>query len=907
MTTSTQPDEVTPPLVEIIPQLLSDRDAGSSPVYVRAAQWIIGSLRAWFWPPSDQEPPLNLPYLQERASLLLAQTESQNSIARLKEAPDEEGILGQRDLDSILRDNVHQDLEGSINREGTSLAAAVQRHDRARANLRPYREAVRTAWAKNEFVRTLYWLVASPFVAILPLLALTATFRLSNIGIFNAGDGFVVASYGSWGFGYAVWTALVILVIGLFAVKESMERARTAHLAPRWYFWPVIGGGFLTMTAGTSYVAVLDGVFTPVINQLLFYSWWVYLLLIIAAVLLALILRAVHFRVASASDDRFVEEEETLRQQRANSELEFNASQQAADNYIRQSIQNNINFLSNRLGVAASNEWALEVPNYTTERPWRNLTEQYDDLVETSHQRDLWSYIDTLQRASIGIAGERGAGKTSLMHAIRAEIRSKPRELREFLDVWISAPTAIDEKEFLLSVLAKLASTVGVRLTGNSYWPNLPPEIEVGNAAKKRRNMRLALGISTVAAVLVSLAVPWTDWQKVVLGFSILATGPALLLVLGWLWQFIAPTGQEQSRDRKFLYASSTLLEELWFEHKDVTSSSVKVAGIGMDVTGSQSKERVRRPFTLPQLVQVWDDFVEKVATAPGAFGKVVIFIDEVDKLTATSEIGKFMRILKTLFRPLNLFFIVSISEDAYRQFMVRLTTGSQRNEFDSSFDNTKWVELQSYPETYELLKLRITDDPLPRPFVQLIWAISRGNPRDSLRVARDVLQNLQGRDLSGVALELVNEYQLRPLQTRRLQDLKSQLDPQHHQEVSQALGGFARSIAEFGEPANQTVISFDSVLQKVDETIQKIEDILESHPLPDLRQLRADMYCIRSVCHTFRSPDGTIDEGALTQRFKNIDQQPLIPGLWSQARRHLQDGEPELAMVAFEEFRAQV
>ena len=152
------------------------------------------------------------------------------------------------------------------------------------------------------------------------------------------------------------------------------------------------------------------------------------------------------------------------------------------------------------------------------------------------------------------------------------------------------------------------------------------------------------------------------------------------------------------------------------------------------------------------------------MTTGPHGFNKVVIFIDEVDKADNLRQMQKFMRILKTLYGPQKSIFIVSIAEDAYRLFARRSTSRGRRDVFDRAFDKMMLLTSMSYDDTIKLINGRIIGEDLPLPFIQLIWALSNGNPRDSLRMARDVVRRNQVDALAKVALELVKEYQLEPL-----------------------------------------------------------------------------------------------------------------------------------------------
>ena len=452
-------------------------------------------------------------------------------------------------------------------------------------------------------------------------------------------------------------------------------------------------------------------------------------------------------------------------QQRDSVDLTFKNMCEGVDGELTQLVSTGVKALLDSRGAAAPNPWATVVPNYDQfiGESWRNLSEQYLTFVRTSYHDEIEGYIRDLERGSIAISGERGVGKTSLMRAASKTFSNDPLRV---LDVWISAPTAYDEKEFLFSVLARVPLQIGLRLTDNPRFPKRTPtdQLQLSDSRKRKVLWAIPLGIIAGAA---SLLIPIPLEAKIALAVSIVPAPALMLLAMKLFGDLLLPSkipGLVREENRFIVWESEALLQELRFDHKEITSSSVNVAGLGLNMAGSKGKERTRRPFTLPQLISIWEDFIGRVATGPHGFNKVVIFIDEVDKADNLRQMQKFMRILKTLYGPQKLIFIVSIAEDAYRLFARRSTSRGRRDVFDRAFDKMMLLTSMSYDDTIKLINGRIIGEDLPLPFIQLIWALSNGNTRDSLRMARDVVRRNQVDALAKVALELVKEYQLEPL-----------------------------------------------------------------------------------------------------------------------------------------------
>ena len=440
--------------------------------------------------------------------------------------------------------------------------------------------------------------------------------------------------------------------------------------------------------------------------------------------------------------------------------------------------------LEQKFDLDEQDEWSRKIPKYSSERPWRKLGERHDEYLETKYFGEIRDYINTMDKGSIGIAGERGFGKTALIRELERSLdRDRPKD---FLTVWVSSPLEVnDEKEFLLSVLAKLATRVGEKLTGNVYWPDLPPEEALKRDDRFRRKIVWASWVIVVAVA----GVAWLSTFEPLpnspgifkdgfrfQGHNALLLGVivSIVLILGLFIRTLGPRRferlaehsstsavaprrfQNMSRGRTLVAVSADLLEELWYERKDVLSSNVSFSYLGGSLGGGQRTEKSRQPFTSPHLVEMWDDYVRLVTDKNlEGFGKVVVFIDEVDKMRNVNEIGKFMLALKALYNPLNLFFVVSISEDAHDRFSSRSTPFEGRNEFDSSFDQTLYIARMDYRQIKKLLNERILGYDLPNPVILLIWTLSRGNPRDVVRLARNIVKDCQEKYCCRAAWEL--------------------------------------------------------------------------------------------------------------------------------------------------------
>ena len=451
--------------------------------------------------------------------------------------------------------------------------------------------------------------------------------------------------------------------------------------------------------------------------------------------------------------------------------------------------------------------WRMRVPRYTGDNPCKYLVERHDDYSTTDVFRLAKQYIETHDRGSLGVAGERGAGKTSMMsqlrraldpHSVGQEVGSETAEEayeHNFHTVWMSAPTKVEEKEFLVSVLAKLATSVGIKLTGNKNWPNEPFDTQKMSVMSLlgmkiwgvRRGFKSAvwkicksapvvafialLAYSTYLALFalyLNLELKPSSRLDSNIPYIVIVVNIAIMViasvVLTWklsrsyIRRVLRFISRSRNKTEELIVISADLLEELWYERKDMSSSNVSLSPspFGPSASVGSGRERKREPFTLPHLVDMWDKYIEFLTSKDGGlFQKVVVFIDEIDKLKETDKIAECMLILKALYNPQNLLFVVSVSEDAYKQFEKRPSSLEDRNEFDSSVDHSVWIGKIKCDELRTLINNRMLGYPFSIPVIQFVWMLSKGNPRDAIRLARSIPKHDEGRSLKDIVKQL--------------------------------------------------------------------------------------------------------------------------------------------------------
>jgi hypothetical protein len=175
------------------------------------------------------------------------------------------------------------------------------------------------------------------------------------------------------------------------------------------------------------------------------------------------------------------------------------------------------------------------------------------------------------------------------------------------------------------------------------------------------------------------------------------------------------------------------------------TVSSGQSANVGfgghLQLNHSRGSQLTERDLSLPAIVNLYREFTtDAVAwwrTGHGGLGRIVIGIDELDKITNTQSAERFLNEIKAVFGIPGCLYIVSTSQDALLQFE-RKSLGF-RSAFDSAFDDVVRVDTLSLVDTQQLLLKRLAG--ISYPFIVLCHIFSGGLSRDVLRSARTVVE----------------------------------------------------------------------------------------------------------------------------------------------------------------------
>ncbi|MDA0567923.1 hypothetical protein LG943_26905 [Streptomonospora sp. S1-112] len=155
----------------------------------------------------------------------------------------------------------------------------------------------------------------------------------------------------------------------------------------------------------------------------------------------------------------------------------------------------------------------------------------------------------------------------------------------------------------------------------------------------------------------------------------------------------------------------------------------------------SRNSELAEQQTGLPQVVADFRAFAAEAARwwrrTHNGEGRIVIGIDECDKISGGDAAQQFMNDVKAVFGVPHCLFLVSVSEEALEVFENRAF--GVRDAFDTAFDDILRVEHLTFAEVREILVRRVAG--IPDSLVALCHVLSGGLPRECLRTARALVE----------------------------------------------------------------------------------------------------------------------------------------------------------------------
>lgn len=323
---------------------------------------------------------------------------------------------------------------------------------------------------------------------------------------------------------------------------------------------------------------------------------------------------------------------------------------------------------------------------------------------------DLEGILEALKAGSVGIAGSRGVGKSTLIRAacsggINTGETDEQKAQRGML---VSAPVRYEAQDFVRFLFAKLCLSV-LSVPGSEIQVE-----DVGAPYGPFGFLRESAGVLS-AAILGGPRRPRPD---------------------------SSPAAIEARRCLRHLRYLETLSQD-W---------SGEVGAKGTKLGLKRGVSRAEQAWTLPELIERYRRFLGLLTED----GPIVIGIDELDKMSDVDEARRFLNDMKSLFDQPKVYYLVSISEDALSDFERR---GQPiRDVFDSVFSDVLHVDYLGQEESTLILRRRAIG--VPPPWPALFHCLSGGLPRESIRVARRAsrIAAESSPELGAVTTKLIDE-----------------------------------------------------------------------------------------------------------------------------------------------------
>lgn len=358
--------------------------------------------------------------------------------------------------------------------------------------------------------------------------------------------------------------------------------------------------------------------------------------------------------------------------------------------------------------------------------------------IPTRARKQLDEFLDDMPGGSIGLSGPRGVGKTTL---IRTVCPTSGSGTKDRFGLVVSAPVEFDPREFLLHLFAETCrSILGPRATADLRRAD--PFPGPGSRPLVGVFLRVAVVLAPLAgiALILDAIVPWSSLVQV-------ATGALLILAAFMISRtrvvlpqfFLRPPGfdgyarsVEGGFSVKVVEQAADRLQDIWYQQTFTTGWSGKLKAPIGEGGLEGSRELARQQMTLPDIVGEFRRLLADIAIDR----RVLIGIDELDKIESREAAYRFMNEMKVLFGLERCFFLLSVSEDAMSSFERRGLPF--RDVFDSSFDDVVSVGFLDVDESVALLQQRVIGMPLP--FIYLCHCVAGGLARDVIRVAREII-----------------------------------------------------------------------------------------------------------------------------------------------------------------------
>lgn len=361
------------------------------------------------------------------------------------------------------------------------------------------------------------------------------------------------------------------------------------------------------------------------------------------------------------------------------------------------------------------------------------------------------------------------AWRLRLFARSRRKIGDARRHWEKVLEETIVLPLIAQEMNLLLGDdLADTMNMAVATLTGNGRDPEVPViSAAMKNIAATARTIGSgSIGISGPRGAGKSTALSkfdtrdaaWKSEQDIRVTVAAPVDYDAREFIIHLFTQLCTRVAAEAPPQDRIARRTQRHLEDLRFQRTYSNSWGPTLTSASLlGFSWSRGRQRAEQPAGLPALVAQLRAYSQQVAEwnwdrnrdrsqvsnetqGQEGVGRVIICIDEMDKIRDSDRAEQFLNNIKAIFDVPGCLYLVAISEDAMTVFASQ--TPAIRTAFDSAFDEIISVPPMEFTDARKLLQLRMTG--VPPLFHALCHVLAGGVPRELIRAARALMQEAQ-------------------------------------------------------------------------------------------------------------------------------------------------------------------
>ncbi|TCO55138.1 hypothetical protein [Actinocrispum wychmicini] len=414
-----------------------------------------------------------------------------------------------------------------------------------------------------------------------------------------------------------------------------------------------------------------------------------------------------------------------------------------------------------------------------TASPGPALYAEQDDaeIIVTGAGRHLQRILSRSESGAVALAGHRGSGKTTAIRSVSRGLLSDPATGRPPLAIQSSAPARYDARDFVLHLHALLCNAILARINPR-YADNVPDGRERQTLARRRASWRwirrvlilcvLLAGIVAAGSLVwhigplsffarlrllvESVVTGFPVWSLplsevglllgcvATVGYAVVVAVDVVLVALGGLFRLVRRLVPPREDLVLLTGLAERQLDRIRFLQTFTTGWSGKVSTpLSGEAARTWSTQRAEQRPTYPEVVEEFRRFAAHTATQLKSLGlndRLVIAIDEVDKIGEPEKAHEFVNDIKGIFGVPGCLFLVSVSDDALSTFERRGI--AVRDAFDSAFSEMVHVEYFTLDESRTWINRRVRN--VPEQFSHLCHCLSGGLPRDLRRHTIEML-----------------------------------------------------------------------------------------------------------------------------------------------------------------------